>query len=376
MQKLLVSEPSLTNFEEFTGLAREVWECGILTHNGPKVQELEKKLKDKWNIPHLSLVTNGTVAIEIAIRSLNLPKGSKILTTPFTWIATASSILWQQYRPIFIDIDPNTLNIDPSKIEEFLKRESCFRPAGYEHEFASAILAVHVFSNPCDVEEIARISEKYGLKVIYDGAHSVNVKYNGKDLSQWGDVTTHSYHATKLYNCGEGGSIIANNDELAKRIERLRFFGHDENKDVIHEGTNGKMHEISACIGIANLNMMDKSQAHRKDLQSQYKKLFDGLSVKYQRIKEDSYNYSYFPVIFESEEIVLKVIEALDKIDVIARRYFYPSVNEFKIYQDLSQCPISEDISRRIVCLPCHDRVNSNDVNRIVWKIRDVLENC
>jgi dTDP-4-amino-4,6-dideoxygalactose transaminase len=375
MQKLLVSEPSLTNFEEFTQLAKEVWESGILTHNGPKVQQLENELKEKWSIPHLSLVTNGTIALEIAIRALNLPKGSRIITTPFTWIATASSIVWQQHTPIFIDIDPNTLNIDPIKVDEFLKNRFTMYPSGYQQYDVSAILAVHVFSNPCDVKALDIIAEKYKLKIIYDGAHAVNVHYEGKDLSQWGHITTHSYHATKLYNSGEGGSIITTDPELAKRIERLRFFGHDENKDIVHEGTNGKMHEISACIGLANLKMMDKSQEHRKDLQTQYKKLLDGLSVRYQRHSEYSYNYSYFPVIFESEEIVLGVMKALEEIDVIARRYFYPSVNEFKIFNP-QECPISEDISRRVICLPCHDRVKETDVNRIVWKIRDYLENC
>ena len=374
MQNLLVSEPSLTDFEEFTALAKEVWESGILTHNGPKVQELERRLKEKWDIPHISLVTNGTVALEIAIRALELPKGSRIITTPFTWIATASSILWQQYEPIFADIDPETLNIDPKKIEELLKKERIspqFLP--YGSDVISAILAVHVFSNPCDVQAIEKIAKSNGLKVIYDGAHSVNVKIDGKDLSQWGDVSTHSYHATKLYNCGEGGAIITSNPDLAKRIERLRFFGHDEKKDILHEGTNGKMHEISACIGLANLKMMDKTQFHRFYLQSNYKNLLNGLPISYQKIIPDSYNYSYFPIILPTEEKVIRIMEELETINVIARRYFYPSVNEFKIYSKHYDCPISEDISRRIICLPCHDGVIINDVNRISWKIREFI---
>ena len=363
MQKLLVSEPSLNNFEEFSKLAKEVWESGILTHNGPKVQELERRLKEKFDVPHLSLVTNGTIALELALRALDLPKGSKIITTPFTWIATASAIQWQDYHPLFVDIDPNTLNIDPSKIEEALR----------ENLSVSAILAVHVFSNPCDVEAISEIAERWDVKVIYDGAHSVGVKYKGEDLSLWGDITTHSYHATKIYNCGEGGSIIATNEDLAKRIERLRFFGHNEQKDIIHEGTNAKMHEISACIGLTNLEMLDRTIKHRKSINEEYKKNLERVNVRFPSINKDEYNFSYFPVIFETESECIKVYEELNKIDVIARRYFYPSLNTMKaIFEDQS-CPISEDISSRILCLPCHDRVTLEDCERIAAFIRLTL---
>lgn len=359
MRKLLVSEPSLTNFDKFSELANEVWNSGILTHNGPKVQELEKTLKEKWNIPYLSLVTNGTIAIEVALRALELPKGSKIITTPYTWIATVSSIVWQQYQPVFVDVDPLTLNIDPAKIEEKIDEET------------SAILAVHVFGNPCDVESIDEISKKYGLKVIYDGAHAVNVKKGGIDLSQWGDITTHSYHATKLYNCGEGGSIITKDPELAKRIERLRFFGHNDAKDIVHEGTNAKMHEISACIGLANLEMMDKSMEHRRMLHIFYRHYLETLDVIYPSQNKDECNFSYMPLILPSEEMVIKVMSELEKIDVIARRYFYPSVNTYPVF-DYQSCPISEEMASRSICLPCHDRVTTIDVN----KICNVIKSC
>jgi dTDP-4-amino-4,6-dideoxygalactose transaminase len=356
MYRLLVSEPSLNNFESFSTLAKEVWESGIMTHNGPKVQELERKLKEKWDIKHLSLVTNGTIALELAMRALDLPKGSDILTTPFTWIATASAIVWQDYNPIFVDIDADTLNMDPSKIEEKITSNT------------SAILAVHVFSNPCNVEEIDRIAKERGLKVIYDGAHSVGVKYKGRDLSNWGDITTHSYHATKIYNCGEGGSIISNDPELAKRIERLRFFGHNEKKEIIHEGTNAKMHEISACIGLANLDMLDKTIMHRKLLTIMYKHRLEGIPVKFQSINFHEYNFSYCPIIFETEEKCMEVYHALDAINIMPRRYFHPSLNEMEIFEK-QECPISEDISRRILCLPCHDRVKIFDVDEITTAI-------
>ena len=360
MQKLLVSEPSLTNFEDFAYLAKQVWESGIMTHNGPKVQQLERELKEKFDIKHLSLVTNGTIALELALRALDLPIGSKIITTPFTWIATASAIQWQNYHPLFVDIDPHTLNIDPAKIEEVLDNE----------EGVSAILAVHVFSNPCSVKEIAEIARKHNIKVIYDGAHSVGVKYKGRDLSEWGDITTHSYHATKIYNCGEGGSIICNDDGLAKRVERLRFFGHDDKKDIIHEGTNAKMHEISACIGLANLKMLNKTIEHRRLINIMYKHHLEGAHVRFPIINKDEYNFSYFPVIFESEMDAILACEALENVDVIARRYFYPSLNKWTDLYGNQPCPISEDISRRILCLPCHDRVTVEDCRRIAAVIK------
>jgi dTDP-4-amino-4,6-dideoxygalactose transaminase len=363
MQKLLVSEPSLTDFKEFSKLAQEVWQSGILTHNGPKVQELEKKLKEKFEIPHLSLVTNGTIALELAMRALNLPKGSRIITTPFTWIATSSAIQWQDYEPLFVDINPQSLNIDPKKIEEALNTQKNI----------SAILAVHVFSNPCEVEKIDEIAKKWGIKVIYDGAHSVGVKYKGQDLSAWGDITTHSYHATKIYNCGEGGAIIANDLELAKRVERLRFFGHDEKKEIVHEGTNAKMHEISACIGLANLSMLDETIIHRRLITIMYRHRLKNASVDFQRIDQTAYNYSYCPIIFDSEETCLRVFAELLKIDVLSRRYFHPSINELSIFNNRVNCPVSEDISRRILCLPCHDRVDIFDVDRISHTIINSL---
>jgi dTDP-4-amino-4,6-dideoxygalactose transaminase len=360
MYKLLVSEPSMTNFESFSRLAEEVWKSKYLTNNGPKVQELERRLKEKWSIPHLSLVLNGTIALELSIRALNLPEGSKIITTPFTWISTVSSIHWNKYTPVFVDIDPMTLNIDVDKIEEAITDD------------VSAILAVHVFSNPCDVERIEEISKKHNLRVIYDGAHSVNVNYKGRDLSAWGDITIHSYHATKIYNCGEAGSIITQDDEIAERIERLRVFGMNSAKDVVHEGTNAKIHEITACIGLANLEMMDRSIEYRRLIAIFYKDRLKGLPIKYQAIDKYSYNFSYFPMIFETEEQCLKVYYELERNGILTRRYFYPSINQIEFYQGES-CPVSEDISRRILCLPCHDRVTQHDVDDITKIIKSTF---
>lgn len=363
MYRLIVSQPSLTDFNKFNVLAKEVWESGILTHNGPKVQMLEQMLKKKWNIPYLSLVTNGTVALEIGLHALNLPKGSEIITTPFTWVATAASILWSNYKPIFADIDEETFNIDPNTIEDYIT------------ENTSAIMAVHVFSNPCEVEKIQKIADKHNLKVIYDGAHSVGVKYKGIDLSQYGDISTHSYHATKIFNTGEGGSIITKDNDLAEYIDRLKFFGHNKSKDIIHEGTNGKMHEISACIGLANLEMLDNTINYRKELTKHYMSILSEESdrIKFQKFNESSYNYSYFPVLFNTEHDCLNVYKSLEVNGILPRRYFYPSLDSIPLFSSTNTLSKSKDIAKRILCLPCHDNVTHDDVIEICDKILHVI---
>lgn len=363
--RLLVSEPSMNDdTSKFMENISEVWNSRWLTNAGPKILELEQKIREKYNIPNISIVVNGTVALQMAIRALNLPKGGNIITTPFTWISSTSSILWEGYKPRFVDIDPNTLNIDPKKIEEAIDEDTV------------AILAVHVFSNPCAIEEIRNIANKHDLKVIYDAAHAFGVSYKGKDVSTYGDVSIHSYHATKVYNTGEGGSVISTDKRLMERIEHIRTCGLNEKKEIVRIGTNAKVHEVTACIGLANLEIVDKSIAYRKDLYHKYvnslKDLIDDNKIRLQKFKEESYNFSYFPVIFENEEKVLKINELLKDELIMARRYFYPSLNKLKWGHGQS-CPISEDISKRILCLPSHDRVTDEDIQIICSIIKSVV---
>jgi dTDP-4-amino-4,6-dideoxygalactose transaminase len=363
--RLLVSEPSMNDdTNSFINNISEVWNSRWLTNGGPKILELESKIKEKYTIPNISVVVNGTVALQMAIRSLNLPKGGNIITTPFTWISSTSSILWEGYKPRFVDIDPHTLNIDPKKIEEAIDEDTV------------AILAVHVFSNPCAIEEIKTIANKHNLKIIYDAAHAFGVSYKGKDVSVYGDVSIHSYHATKVYNTGEGGAIISTDKKLMERIEHIRTCGLNEKKEIVTIGTNAKVHEVTACIGLANLEVVDKSIEYRKELYQKYvdvlKPLIDLERIRLQKFNQDSYNYSYFPVIFETEDVVLKVNELLKGELIMARRYFYPSLNKLK-WGYGQKCPISEDISKRILCLPSHDRVTDEDVKIICSKILNVI---
>lgn len=358
-EKILIVRPTLGDFSKFIELAKEVWDSKNLTNQGKMVQSLENQLIKKFNIPYLSLVSNGTVALEIAIKALNLPKGSTIITSPFTWIATASSIVWNNHKVKFVDIDPETLNINPELIEDAID------------ETVSCIIGVHVFSNPCDVESIEKIAKKYSIRVLYDGAHAIGVKLNNIDLSLYGDISIQSYHATKLFNCGEGGAIITKDSELNDRVVRLRYFGHNQDREIIHEGTNGKMHEISACIGLANIDLIDQSIKKRKKIQSLYKDFLSGLPVKFQKINKDSYNYTYLPVIFETEEVLLKVMSSLELIDVYPRRYFYPSLNSLDIFE--GECPVSESISKRILCLPCYNDLSNKVIYDICKVIVDVI---
>ncbi len=350
---LYVTQPSLASLDEYTSLLKGVWERGILTHNGPLVQQLEKDLCQKLKLKNLALVSNGTIAIQMAIKALEL-KG-EIITTPFTWIATVSAIKWEGCTPVFCDINPETLNIDVDKIEDLITEKTV------------AIMPVHVFGNPCDVKAIETIAKKHNLKVIYDGAHAVGSEIDNKSLLEYGDITATSLHATKLLNTGEGGACITSDNVLHEKLKRIRFFGHDDSKDIVEDGFNGKMTEIHAALGLANLKHYDEVLADRKNKYNLYKTELSKVSgLRFQVQMNGKSNFSYFPVIFETEGMLIKVEKALNKENIFPRRYFYPSVNTYKNILPESSCPISEDISRRILCLPLYWNLNKSDIEKII----------
>lgn len=293
---IYVTMPSMPPLAEYTQLLEGVWERGILTHNGPLVQQLERELQEKLRVKHMVSMINGTVAIQIAMKALSIESG-EIITTPFTWVATASALLWERCTPVFVDIDPETLNIDPSKIEAAITHRT------------RAILPVHVFSNPCDVDAIDAIAKKHNLSVIYDGAHALYVHHKGQSLLEYGDVAATSFHATKLFHTGEGGGCVTTNSDLYERLKRIRFFGHNDAKDIVEDGTNGKMTEIHAALGLANLKYIDDVLAKRKQIYHAYRELLAPAEdrLRYQKFDPASYNYSYMPVIFQSEEVLLRV---------------------------------------------------------------------
>lgn len=350
---IYVTQPSLAPREEVLEFLKIPWETGVLTHNGPLVQKLEMELCKKLNVKNFTTVVNGTIAIQMAIKALDLQ--GEIITTPFTWIATASAIIWERCTPVFVDIDSNTLNIDPQKIESKITNKTV------------AILPVHVFGNPCDVNHIEFIAKKHNLKVIYDAAHAIGSTYNGKSLLEYGDISTTSLHATKIYNTAEGGGCVTNDDSINEKLKRIRFFGHDENKDIVEDGTNAKMTEIHAALGLANLKYYDEVLDDRKNKYFYY---LDGLSknkkLTYQSILIGECNFSYFPVIFPSEIETFDVIKRLNKSNIFPRRYFYPSINTYTKILSYHNCPISEDISSRILCLPLYWKLNYQEIDRII----------
>jgi dTDP-4-amino-4,6-dideoxygalactose transaminase len=348
-----VTKPSLPPLDEFTDLLKDVWKKRILTNNGPLVQKFEKELCKKLNLKNFTSVTNGTLAIQLAIKSLKL-KG-EIITTAFGWIATISAIKWEGCTPVFCDIEPDTLNMDPAKIEKLITKKT------------SAIIPVHVFGNPCDVEAIEAIAKKHNLKVIYDAAHAIGSTFKNKSLLSYGDISTISLHGTKLLNTAEGGGCITTDYNLHEKIKRIRFFGHDDNKDIVEDGLNGKMTEIHAALGLANLKYYDEVLKDRKVKYNYYKeKLLVKNNFFSQIIKFGEQNYSYFPLIFKSEDLLLKVKEVLNEQKIYPRRYFYPSLTTYTKVVEYVNIPISEDISKRILCLPLYWELEFKEMNRII----------
>lgn len=348
-----VTAPSLPPLEEYTDLLQGIWDRKILTHNGPLVQRLEKELKEKYDIRNLVVVTNGTIAIQLAIKALDL-NGSEIITTPFTWIATASAVQWENCTPRFADIDPQTFNIDPNRVEAAITDKT------------RAIMGVHVFSNPCDIEAIEYIARKHNLKVIYDAAHAMCVNYKGKSVLEYGDISAASFHATKIFNSGEGGCCVAVDSKLNNRLKRLRFFGHNDDKEIVDVGCNGKMTEIHAALGLANLKYIDSVLSKRKEIfDSYYSELADLDFITFQSFHENSYNYSYMPIVLDSEERLLKVLRALESNEIFAKRYFYPSLNTIKSLARHDASEHSEKIASTILCLPSYSDLSLEKVENI-----------
>ena len=350
-KSIYVTKPSLAPLDEFVEILKGVWERGILTNNGLLVLQFEKDLSAKLDLNNFTVVSNGTVAIQMAIKALEL-KG-EIITTAFTWIATVSAIKWENCTPIFCDIDPETLNIDPTKIEALITDQTV------------GIMPVHVFGNPCDVRAIETIAAKHRLKVIYDAAHGIGSTFDGQSVLNYGDISATSLHATKLLNTGEGGGCIGNTEDLDAKIKRIRFFGHD-GKDVVEDGFNGKLTEIHAALGLANLKYYDDVLADRKRKYLYYQEQLQNVGgAKFQKVKFGETNYSYFPIIFDSEEKLLKVEKALNDEKIFPRRYFYPSVNTFSAVVEYGECPISEGIATRILCLPLYFGLESAKMAQI-----------
>ncbi|NTW32018.1 MAG: DegT/DnrJ/EryC1/StrS family aminotransferase [Bacteroidetes bacterium] len=349
-----VTKITLPPLDEYYEYLKGIWERSWVTNQGPLVNELEEKLKVFFDVKHLFFVANGTIALQIAIKSLN--KTGEIITTPFSYVATTSSIVWEGSKAVFVDIDPETLNIDPEKIENAITKDTI------------AILPTHVFGNPCNNSIIENIAKKHNLKVIYDAAHSFGVKYNDLSISKLGDISTYSFHATKIFHTIEGGAIATNDDTLAHTISYMRNFGHNGQEDFFGLGINGKNCEFHAAMGLCMLPNLKKSIEKRKNLTNSYDNALIAINKDLKRIKIDKnveYNYSYYPIIFKNEEDLLKVKSALNNKNIFPRRYFYPSLNKLNYVNNYSM-PVSESISKRILCLPLFDDLTESEQLQII----------
>lgn len=346
-----VTKSFMPPIEEYEKQIQKIWKSRYLTNEGPILKELVEKLKNYLEVENINLLTNGTVALELAIKALNIQEG-EIITTPFSFVATTTSIIWERCTPVFVDIDRETLCIDADKIEEKITPKT------------KAIMAVHVYGYPCNVEKIEQIAKKYKLKVIYDGAHAFGSKYKGKSLLNYGDITTCSFHATKLFHTIEGGACIAKEKEVNDNIQALKTFG-TVNGEYDFVGTNAKMTEFNCAMGVANLKYMPEIIQERRKLSKLYDSLLEGQVERPKVVEDLEYNYIYYPVIFKTEEETLEVIKKLNEKEIYPRRYFYPSLNTLKYLQEKQKCPIAEDISKRVLCLPLYNGLKEEEVKKI-----------
>lgn len=347
-----VTRPFLPPQEEYLLLIDGIWKRQWLTNMGPLASELEMNLKEYLKVKHLLYVTNGTVALQMAIKALGLT--GEIITTPFSFVATTSSIVWEGCTPVFVDIDEKSLNIDASKIEEAITDRT------------KAILATHVYGNPCDVEMIEKIANKYKLKVIYDGAHAFGVQVNGKSIFEYGDISTCSLHATKLYHTIEGGLIITKDANVLKKLASIRNFGIAGFDSFDELGINGKNSEFHAAMGLINLKHIQTIHNKRKVLTERYNTLLQNFKA-YRPLWHDnsSVNYAYYPLVLESEQLLIRIKSFLDSHEIFTRRYFYPSLASTLPYLQPQEFDVTDMVANRVLCLPLYYDLTFEEVDLI-----------
>lgn len=346
-----VTQPFLPPKEEYFALLESVYERNWLTNNGPLVQDLEEHLKRQLGLENLLYVSNGTIALQLAIKSLGL--SGEVITTPFSYIATASSIVWEGCTPVFVDVEPNGFNLDPNNIKAAITPKT------------TGIVATHCFGIPCDVEAIDRIAAEHNLKVIYDGAHAFGTTVNGRSIFEFGDVSTCSFHATKMFHSIEGGMVSAKHPDDLFRMRRMRNFGHAGMDTFDGVGINAKNSEVHAAMGIVNLRYIADIAARRREQCERYDGLFQHESLQCINVDNPEWNCSYYPIVFDSEETCINVMNALEKHGISPRRYFYPSLNQVNDWSS-SSCPNAESIASRILCMPLFHSLTKAQIETIV----------
>ena len=347
---LHVTKSFLPDLKEYVKYLEKIWDTHHLTNDGPFVKELEYKLGEYLEVENFIFVTNGTIALQLAIKALGL-KGN-VLTTPFSYCATTNSLIWEGCNPVFVDIDPISLTVNSQQIKSLSTQYSI-----------SGILTTHVYGNCGDLENQESMAKEMGIPLIYDGAHAFGVKYKGKSIFNYGTVSTCSFHATKVFHTIEGGSVMTNDHKLAEKIRGIRSFGH-KNDDYFDIGINGKNSEFHAAMGLVNFDNFASIKKHREISCSLYDSLLHAPIIKYLYNTELDRNYSYYPIIFTSEEVLLQVTEKLNNYQIYPRRYFYPSLNNLPTLSG-NVCLNSEDISKRILCLPLSADISEADIVKI-----------
>jgi len=351
MEPLHVTKVFLPPFEEYCDLLRQIWDTHIVTNDGPLYQQFEDEVRQYTGVGHLVCLGNGTLALQLALRALELG-GSEVITTPFTHVASSDALFWEQCHPVYVDIDPETLNLDPEQIETKLTDRT------------AAILGVHVYSNPCDTDRIGEIAQQNDLRVVYDGAHAFGAQYKGRSVFSYGDLSTASFHATKGMHTVEGGALFGRDEDVIREIRKLAYYGMDEDKRIVQKwGTNGKLCELSAAMGILCLRYFNAHLARKKQLYELYVSLLaNNGKIRLQKLT-GQINYSYVPIILESEDCKHLVQRELNRHGIYPREYFYPSLET--IFSDRIECPIAYDISHRVLCLPMSDYLQEEQVSRI-----------
>lgn len=363
-----ITQPLLPDISQINEMIKSIWESNQLSNNGNMVKHLEKELADYLNADYLSVFSNGTVALQLACRVLRL--SGEVITTPFTFAATVHSLAWNNIKPVFCDIEEDTFNINPDLIESLITQDT------------TAIMPVHVFGNPCNVEKIQQIADKHGLKVLYDAAHAFGVKINDKPISSFGDISMFSFHATKIYHTIEGGALTFKDAYSKERADSLRNFGIKDIGNIIEPGTNGKMNEVQAAVGLLLLKEIENEIARRKEITNLYRKALEDIPgiITNKDIEGVTHNYPYFVIKVDKEEYGLsrdELYEELKNYNVIARKYFYPLCSNFQCYRDIpsasaSRLPTANKIAEMVLALPLHGRMLESDVDRICEIIKSV----
>lgn len=361
-KQITVTSPLLPDVDEFNVLIKEIWESKWITNNGRFHKQLETELAAYLKVPYISLFTNGTLPLLTALQALNVT--GEVITTPYSFVATTHSIWWNGAKPVFVDIDPATGNMDPARIESAITPRT------------TAIMPVHVYGNPCDVKAIQRIADKYGLKVIYDAAHAFGVEVDGKSILNEGDLSTLSFHATKVYNTIEGGAMVMRDEETKKRIDFLKNFGFADETEVVGPGINSKLDEVRAAYGLINLRNVDDAIESRRRIAVRYRealKSVEGISY-FEDMPGVRHNYGYFPIFVDKAAYGMDrdTLYALMKShNVYGRRYFYPLISEFDFYKGLPSAqaellPNAHKMADEVICLPIHNSLQDVDVERVL----------